>query len=73
MIDTAKAAEVISQIEPSTIVPMHYDGSDEAGLASIEKFCHEMGLRQIVPQPRLSVTRSGLPQETQVVVLEARH
>ncbi|HWE61915.1 MAG TPA: MBL fold metallo-hydrolase [Chloroflexota bacterium] len=72
VIDTAKAAEVVSQIEPSLIVPMHYAGPGDDGLASIEKFCHEMGLRQITPQPRLSVTRSSLPQETQVVVLEAR-
>jgi hypothetical protein len=64
---------VISQIEPSVIVPMHYyPGADEAGTASIEKFCHEMGLRQIVPQPKLNVTRASLPQETQVVVLEVR-
>jgi L-ascorbate metabolism protein UlaG (beta-lactamase superfamily) len=72
VLDTVKAAEVISQIEPSIIVPMHYSSSDEAGLASIEKFCHEMGLRQIVPQPKLNVTRASLPQETQVVVLDAR-
>jgi len=72
VIDAAQAAEVISQIEPSIIVPMHYAASDEAGLATIEKFCHEMGLRQIVPQPKLNVTRASLPPETQVVVLEAR-
>lgn len=72
VIDTAKAAEVISQIEPSLIVPMHFAGPQGDGVAAIEKFCHEMGLRQIVPQPRLGVTRSNLPQETQVVVLEAR-
>lgn len=72
VIDTAKAAEVISQIEPSLIVPMHFGGPGHEGTEGIEKFCHEMGLRQIVPQARLSVTRSNLPQETQVVVLEAR-
>jgi L-ascorbate metabolism protein UlaG (beta-lactamase superfamily) len=72
VLDTAKAAEVISQIEPSVIVPMHYSGGDEMGIASIEKFCHEMGLRQIEPQAKLNVTRASLPQETQVVVLEAR-
>jgi L-ascorbate metabolism protein UlaG (beta-lactamase superfamily) len=72
VIDTARAAEVISQIEPSLIVPMHFGGPQGDGLSAIEKFCHEMGLRQVVPQPRLSVSRSSLPQETQVVVLEAR-
>jgi L-ascorbate metabolism protein UlaG (beta-lactamase superfamily) len=72
VIDAAKAAEVVSQIEPNILVPMHYDGPSGDGLLSIEKFCHEMGLRQITPQPRLSLSRGSLPQETQVVVLETR-
>ncbi len=72
VLDMVKTAEVISQIEPTVIVPMHYEAADEAGLASIEKFCHEMGVRQIVPQPKLTVAKSSLPQETQVVVLDAR-
>ena len=72
ILDLAKTAEVISQIEPSIVIPMRYTGTDEAGLAEIEKFCHEMGMRQIVPQPRLSVTRGSMPQETQLVVLEVR-
>ncbi len=71
-LDMAKTAEVISQIEPSIIVPMHFPSTDEQGLALIAKFCHEMGLRQIVPQPKLAATRGTIPQETQVVVLEAR-
>jgi L-ascorbate metabolism protein UlaG (beta-lactamase superfamily) len=71
-LDVAKTAEVISQIEPTIIVPMHFAAADEEGLASIEKFCHEMGLRQIVPQPKLTVAKTSLPQETQVVVLDAR-
>ena len=68
----AKTAEVISQIEPSVIVPMHVTSTDEADMAAIEKFCHEMGLRGIVPQQKLMLTRASLPQETQVVVLDAR-
>jgi L-ascorbate metabolism protein UlaG (beta-lactamase superfamily) len=72
VLDMVKTAEVISQIEPTIIVPMHYESTDEAGLASIEKFCHEMGVRQIVPQPKLTVAKSTLPQETQVVVLDAK-
>jgi L-ascorbate metabolism protein UlaG (beta-lactamase superfamily) len=72
VLDMAKTAEVISQIEPTIIVPMHFPAADEEGLATIEKFCHEMGLRQIVPQPKLTVTKASLPQETQVVVLDVR-
>jgi len=54
------------------VVPMHYPATDDAGIAAIEKFCHEMGLRHVVPQQKLLVTRASLPQETQVVVLDAR-
>jgi len=72
MLDVAKTAEVISQIEPTLVVPMHYPATDDAGIAAIEKFCHEMGLRHVVPQQKLLVTRASLPQETQVVVLDAR-
>ncbi len=72
VLDMSRASEVISQIEPSIIVPMHFPAADEEGLASIEKFCHEMGLRQIVPLPKLAVSKASIPQETQVIVLDAR-
>ena len=72
VLDMSRASEVISQIEPSIIVPMHFPSADEEGLASIEKFCHEMGLRQIEPQAKLSVSKTSIPQETQVVVLDVR-
>ena len=72
ILDIAKTAEVISQIEPTVVVPMHVPSTGEADMSAIEKFCHEMGLRQIVPQQKLTVTRASLPQETQVVVLDAR-
>jgi L-ascorbate metabolism protein UlaG (beta-lactamase superfamily) len=72
ILDMAKTAEVISQIEPTLVVPMHFPATDEAGIAAIEKFCHEMGLRHIEPLQKLTVTRASLPQETQVVVLDAR-
>ncbi|HXT36502.1 MAG TPA: MBL fold metallo-hydrolase [Chloroflexota bacterium] len=72
VLDMSRASEVISQIEPSIIVPMHFQAADEEGLASIEKFCHEMGLRQIVPQPKLAVTKTSIPQETQVIVMDVR-
>jgi len=72
ILDMSRTSEVISQIEPNIIVPMHFPSTDEEGLASIAKFCHELGLRQIVPQPKLTVTKGTIPQETQVIVLEAR-
>lgn len=70
-IDSAQAAEVISLIEPRLVVPMHYKTAKEkARLQSIDKFLKEMGQAATAPLPELKVTRSGLPEETQVVVLD---
>ena len=69
-INATQAAEVISQVEPRIIIPMHYrliggDASDP-----LQKFCREMGIETINAQPKLLVTRTNMPAETQVVILE---
>ena len=72
-INAAKAAETISLIEPKIVVPMHYhDEQLRTDLEPLDRFLREVGAKEAPPQPRLSVTRSSLPQETQIVVLE-RH
>ena len=68
-----QASEVISLIEPKIVIPMHYRIGDEPSeLEPVEKFLREMGLQKAEPQPKLMVTRSALPDEVQVVVLEPR-
>jgi L-ascorbate metabolism protein UlaG (beta-lactamase superfamily) len=70
-LNAAKAAEVISLLEPNIVVPMHYATSDaKVTLDSLNKFIKEMGLSKPETQPALKVTRSGLPDETHVVVLD---
>jgi L-ascorbate metabolism protein UlaG (beta-lactamase superfamily) len=70
-LNAAKAAEVVSLIEPNLVVPMHYSTPDaKLKLDSLSKFLKEMGLGKIDAQPSLKVTRSSLPSETRVVVLE---
>jgi len=70
-LNAAKAAEVISMLEPNLVVPMHYSTpSAKLPLDALNKFIKEMGLSQTETQPSLKVTRSGLPHETHVVVLE---
>jgi len=72
-IDAAAAAEVVSQLEPKVVVPMHYRTDvEKAELDSVEPFLKQMGLSEIAPQPRLTLTASTLPSQTQVVVLEPR-
>ncbi len=70
-LNAAKAAEVISLIEPNIVIPMHYSTPDaKVTLDSLNKFMKEMGLNKQEAQPSLKVSRSGLPEETHVVVLE---
>jgi len=70
-LNAAKAAEVISLIEPNIVVPMHYGTSDvKVSLESLNKFIKEMGLSKPETQPSIKVTRSSLPEETHVVVLD---
>jgi L-ascorbate metabolism protein UlaG (beta-lactamase superfamily) len=71
-INAAQAAEVISQVEPHIVIPMHYHSSMDDASNPLDKFCREMGIEAINPQPRLSITRSALPAETQVVILSSR-
>ncbi|MBI5963178.1 MAG: MBL fold metallo-hydrolase [Chloroflexi bacterium] len=70
-LNAAKAAEVVSMLEPNLVVPMHYHTPDsKIKLEEINKFIKEMGLSKQEAQPSLKVSRSGLPDETHVVVLD---
>lgn len=68
------AAEVVAQLEPSIIVPMHYqlEGSKVGGLAPVNLFTREMGTKEFVPEQKLTVTKGSVGQEVRVVVLENR-
>ncbi|MFN8400811.1 MAG: MBL fold metallo-hydrolase [Anaerolineales bacterium] len=70
-LNAAKAAEVVSVIEPNLVIPMHYS-TDVAKikLDPLNKFLKEMGLGKVESLPSLKATRSSLPQETKVVVLD---
>jgi L-ascorbate metabolism protein UlaG (beta-lactamase superfamily) len=70
-IGAAMAAEVIRQLEPRAVVPMHYKTPViNRELDPVDKFLKEMGMEQIEPRPKLSLTRTNLPASTQVFVLE---
>ena len=73
-LNAAKAAEVVSLLEPGFVIPMHYGTSvSNFKLAPLSKFLKEMGLGTIKPQPSLKVTKSMIPEETHVIVLEYQH
>jgi L-ascorbate metabolism protein UlaG (beta-lactamase superfamily) len=73
-LNAAKAAEVISLLEPAYVIPMHFATPASAiKLDPVNKFLKEMGLGALEPQPLLKVVRSSLPEETRVVILSYEH
>ncbi len=67
-IDTA--VEIIRQLEPPIVIPMHYKTETFTGnLSVVDKFLDKMRIRGLEPRPKLSITSSSLPSSTQTVVL----
>ena len=70
-IDGAKAAEVVSLLEARLVIPMHYQTvASKAKLEPPDRFLKEMGVTAVEPQPKLSLSKSTIPHETQVMVLD---
>jgi L-ascorbate metabolism protein UlaG (beta-lactamase superfamily) len=73
-LDGARAAEVVRQLEPRYVVPMHFGHpSLRTELAPVERFLNEMGVPESEAQTKLTVQASSAAEgETKVVVLEPR-
>jgi L-ascorbate metabolism protein UlaG (beta-lactamase superfamily) len=72
-INAAQAAEVVRQLEPRYVVPMHYAIPGlKLELDSIDRFLKEMGVTASEPQPKLTVQASSGEYETKVIVLEPK-
>ena len=70
-LNAAKAAEIVSLLEPNIVIPMHYfTPAAKVPLDRLDKFLKEMGLHEAETVPSLKVTKSSLPEETKVVVLD---
>ena len=69
--NAAKAAEVISLIEPGIVIPMLYNTpGSKVKLNSLSRFLKEMGLgSKVEAEESLKITRNSVPTETRVVVL----
>jgi len=70
-IDAKQAVEVISQIEPRIVIPMHYKTPGvEMGLDDLDKFIKELGIAP-TKEEKLKISKKDLPQEDmELVVLE---
>jgi L-ascorbate metabolism protein UlaG (beta-lactamase superfamily) len=70
-IDAPMAAEVVRQLEPKAVVPMHYKTEALSWeLEPVGRFLKEIGVEKVVSQPKLSFTKSSLPASTQVFLLD---
>ncbi len=72
-IGAKEAPDIISQIEPGIVIPMHYKIPNlKVDLDDVSKFLKEMGEESIEPQPKLKVSSRDLPSkedETKIIIL----
>ncbi len=69
-LNPARAAEVVSLLEPNIVIPMHFAAPGGASLDALSKFLKEMGLSEVEKYPSLKITNASLPEETKVIVLD---
>ncbi|HSX39175.1 MAG TPA: MBL fold metallo-hydrolase [Candidatus Saccharimonadales bacterium] len=75
-IDAKTAGKIISSIEPSYVIPMHYnDGKENLELEKLDIFLKEMGVEgSVKPEDRFKLnSKSESPEDTQVLVLTPQH
>ncbi len=73
-LDASRAAEVVRQVEPRNVVPMHYALPNiKPQLEPVDRFLREMGVTEAEPMAKLSVqATSGETETTRVVLLDAK-
>ena len=71
-IDAATAAETVRQLQPRIVIPMHFQTKAlRFKLDPVDSFLKEMGIKaNLAAQRRLSITKTSLPDETHVVLLD---
>jgi len=70
-IGAAEAAELVNLIDPKLVIPMHFHPEEEKSNLSLKAFLQEMGLKTLTPVPKLAITKTSLPTETQVILLKS--
>lgn len=69
-LDAKRAAEVVRQLEPRVIIPMHYKaGGIGTKLDGVEPFLKAMGLAKPEVQNKFKLAKKDLPQDEMKVVL----
>ncbi len=74
-IDSTEAVELVKKIEPSIVIPMHYNHAklnqqNFAKIAPLGEFLKKIGVEGVVPTPKLTIKKEELQEEMKVVVME---
>ncbi|XOU94375.1 MAG: MBL fold metallo-hydrolase [Candidatus Kerfeldbacteria bacterium] len=71
-IDAKKASEVVNQLEPRIVIPMHYKIPGlKFKLDPVDKFCNEMGIKKNGTEDKLKISKKELPADKiQIIVLK---
>lgn len=77
-LDPARAVEVIGLLEPRIVIPMHYQHEGLAPdlfdrLEPVERFLKEFGVTAPERVDTFKLSKTSLPEETQVVLLNVTH
>lgn len=68
-LDAKMAVEVISQIEPRIVIPMHYKTKDtKLDIEGVEKFIKELGI-EATYEEKLKINKKDLPAEDMELVI----
>ena len=68
-LDAKKAVEVISQIEPRIVIPMHYKTKDlKIDIEGVEKFIKELGIAPTYEE-KLKISKKDLPSDEMELVI----
>lgn len=72
-IDGKQAADIVSQIEPRIVIPVHYYIPGlKIKLEGLDKFLKAMGVKKVETMEKLKVTKKDLlTEDTKVIVLSA--
>ena len=70
-ISAKEAVKIMSQIEPSIIIPMHYQLPKlKIKLEGLDKFLKTMGIKRLEPTQKLSVKKKDISaEEAKIVIL----
>ncbi len=71
-ISAKETVRIMSQIEPSIIIPMHYQIPKlKLKLDGLDKFLKIMGIKKIEPLAKLSIKKKDIfPEEAKIIVLK---